>query len=293
MNNMDISTLREVLKIELPRLLRENPEARYEIWGIMLESFPSRQEFNALHQELAAFRHETGEHFEKVENRIGSVEQRLDSRIDSVEQRIDSVEQNLGSRIDSVQQDIKGVEQRLDSRIDSVEQNLGSRIDSVEQRIDSVEQNLGSRIDSVEQNLGSRIDSVEQKMEQGFQDMRQHLDRLGGRWGIRNESIFRQTISALLEESFGARVETRVIKGEQFDLIISDGVHILVEITASAGPKMQKRLERKRQLYQEETGIEPARVILATASIHSRRAEALRQAGFEVIEPEEDETLED
>ena len=245
MNNMDISTLREVLKTELPRLLRENPEARYEIWGIMLESFPSRQEFNALHQELAAFRHETGEHFEKVENRIGSVEQRLDSRIDSVEQRIDSVEQNLGSRIDSV-----------------------------------------------EQNLGSRIDSVEQKMEQGFQDMRQHLDRLGGRWGIRNESIFRQTISALLEESFGARVETRVIKGEQFDLIISDGVHILVEITASAGPKMQKRLERKRQLYQEETGIEPARVILATASIHSRRAEALRQAGFEVIEPEEDETLE-
>ena len=199
MNNMDISTLREVLKIELPRLLRENPEARYEIWGIMLESFPSRQEFNALHQELAAFRHETGEHFE----------------------------------------------------------------------------------------------AIEQEMRQGFQDIRHQFDRLGGRWGIRNESIFRQTISALLEESFGARVETRVIKGEQFDLIISDGVHILVEITASAGPKMQKRLERKRQLYQEETGIEPARVILATASIHSRRAEALRQAGFEVIEPEEDETLED
>ena len=31
----------------------------------------------------------------------------------------------------------------------------------------------------------------------------------------------------------------------------------------------------------------PARVILATASIHSRRAHDLRQMGIEVIEPEE------
>ena len=33
----------------------------------------------------------------------------------------------------------------------------------------------------------------------------------------------------------------------------------------------------------------PARIILATASIHSRRAEELRHLGIEVIEPEESE----
>jgi len=65
------------------------------------------------------------------------------------------------------------------------------------------------------------------------------------------------------------------------------------QITASAGPKTQKRLERKRKLYEQETGIRPARFLLAVGSIASRRAQALRDAGFEVIEPEEDESLED
>ena len=44
---------------------------------------------------------------------------------------------------------------------------------------------------------------------------------------------------------------------------------------------------RKRRVYEESTGVRPARVILATASIHSRRVQALRQLGIEVIEPEE------
>ena len=120
-----------------------------------------------------------------------------------------------------------------------------------------------------------------------FEEVQRAIDRLGSRWGIRNESLFRQTMAAVLEQSFGARVEQRTIAGEQFDILIHDHQHLLVEIAASAGPTIRTRLERKRRLYEEATGVRPARVILATASIHSRRAQELRQTGIEVIEPEE------
>ena len=120
-----------------------------------------------------------------------------------------------------------------------------------------------------------------------FEEVQRAIDRLGSRWGIRNESLFRQTMAAVLEQSFGARVEQRTIAGEQFDILIHDHQHLLVEIAASAGPTIRTRLERKRRLYEEATGVRPARVILATASIHSRRAQELRQIGIEVIEPEE------
>ena len=60
-----------------------------------------------------------------------------------------------------------------------------------------------------------------------------------------------------------------------------------MEIAASVGPSIAQRLQRKRQLYRQETGVEPQRVILATASIHSRRAQELRQMGIEVVEPED------
>lgn len=41
-----------------------------------------------------------------------------------------------------------------------------------------------------------------------------------------------------------------------------------------------------RELYSQETGVTPARFILAVVSIHSQQAPELREAGFTVIEPE-------
>lgn len=151
----------------------------------------------------------------------------------------------------------------------------------VDQRFDQVDQ----RFDKVDQ----RLDSLEQRMEEGFRAVQSGLDRLGQRWGIRNESIFRQTMRELLEKSYGATVEERHIGGEQFDCVIIDGAHILVEISASVGQDIVRKLQRKRQIYIDATGVTPARFILAVGSIHSRRANALREAGFEVIEPETDE----
>jgi hypothetical protein len=127
-------------------------------------------------------------------------------------------------------------------------------------------------------------------MAEGFKEVSRQIDRLGARWGIRNEALFRVTMASLLEKSFGVAVETRHLQGEQFDLVISNGQHILVEIAASVRHNIQERLERKRQIYTEATGVAPSRMILVVAAIHSRLAESLRQAGFEVIEPVEDDT---
>jgi hypothetical protein len=153
--------------------------------------------------------------------------------------------------------------------------------EQVDQRFEQVDQ----RFEQVDGRLGS----LESRVEDGFREVQRAIDRLGARWGIRNESVFRQTVATLLEQSFGAQVEERQIAGEQFDCIIHDGEHILVEIAASAEKNIQKRLEHKRELYIRETGTAPTRVILVTASIHSQRAQALREAGFEVIEPEEEQ----
>ncbi len=165
--------------------------------------------------------------------------------------------------------------------------DTGQHFEQVDRQLDRVE----NRLDGVENRLGgveSRLDGVESRMEAGFKDVQRAIDRLGARWGVRNESIFRQTMAELLEKSFGVKVETRWIGGEQFDCIIFDGEHILVEISASVGPDIQRKLERKRELYTQATGVTPTRVILVVGAIHSKRAQLLREAGFTVIEPEED-----
>ena len=143
------------------------------------------------------------------------------------------------------------------------------------------------QVDRRFEQVDRRFERLEGKMDAGFGHLQRAIDRLGARWGIRNESVFRQTMAAVLEESFGVTVEQRTIDGEQFDVLIFDHQHILVEIAASVGRSIQQRLERKRRLYTEATGVVPARMILATASIHSQRAHDLRQTGIEVVEPED------
>ena len=81
-----------------------------------------------------------------------------------------------------------------------------------------------------------QMDQRFEQMDQGFVEVKRSIDRLGSRWGIRNESLFRQTIASILEQSFGVSVEQRAIGGEQFDVLIHDHQHILVEIAASVGP---------------------------------------------------------
>ena len=175
--------------------------------------------------------------------------------------------------------ELRTLRTEMNQRFEQVDQ----RFEQVDQRIDDFRTEVATRFEQVDQ----RIDDFQTDVASRFDDVQRSIDRLGARWGIRNESLFRQTMAALLEQSFGVRVEQRTIAGEQFDILIYDGQHVLVEIAASVGPTIQTRLERKRRLYEESTGVRPTRVILATASIHSRRAHQLRTSGIEVIEPEE------
>ena len=185
--------------------------------------------------------------------------------------------------------ELRALRTEMERRFEQVDQ----RFERVDQRIEQVDQRIEQMDQHIEQ-MDQRIKQSDRQMQEfradvaaRFEDVQRAIDRLGARWGVRNEILFRQTIAAVLEQSFGVSVEQRTIAGEQFDILIHGREHILVEIAASVGRTIQARLERKRRLYEESTGVSPARVILAAASIHSRRAHDLRQMGIEVIEPEE------
>ena len=169
--------------------------------------------------------------------------------------------------------------ERVDKRLD----NVDGYLDKIDGRFDKVEGRLG--------NVEGRLDRIEihlHKIDGRLDGLHRTITALGGRWGIYTEDIIRQMIASLLEESYGATVERKIIDGEEFDVVISNDEHILIEITSRAKSDIQRRLERKRDLYIEKTGQTPTRIILAVGSIYSSRAQALREAGFEVVEPSED-----
>ncbi len=74
----------ERLRTELPRLLREHPEVRHELWGLMLEAFPSRQEFLELLQELRVWREETTRQFTDMRADLADLRANMDRRFEGV-----------------------------------------------------------------------------------------------------------------------------------------------------------------------------------------------------------------
>jgi hypothetical protein len=99
----------EQLRQNLPRLLREHPEVRHELWGIMLEAFPSRQEFMELLQEMRAFREDTNRHFEELrqdmDRRFEAVERRfeaVDRRFEAVDRRFEAIIEELRSHREQI-----------------------------------------------------------------------------------------------------------------------------------------------------------------------------------------------
>ncbi len=130
---------------------------------------------------------------------------------------------------------------------------------------------------------------INERLDQIGWNIQRSIDRMGAPYGIRNETYFYPKMLELLKERLGATVEECRVAGENFNVAVINGDPILVALAVSTTRGITQRLLRKRERYIEETGVVPARFLYVVGSIYSRRAEELRQAGFEVLEPKIDE----
>jgi hypothetical protein len=107
----------EQLRQNLPRLLREHPEVRHELWGIMLEAFPSRQEFMELLQEMRAFREDTNRHFEELRQDMERRFEAVDRRFEAVDRRFEAVDRRfeaIDRRFEAIIEELRSHREQLD-----------------------------------------------------------------------------------------------------------------------------------------------------------------------------------
>jgi hypothetical protein len=102
--------LLEQLRRALPRLLREHPEVRHELWGLMLEAFPSRQEFLAFLEELRALREESNRRFEGLQHEIAQ-------RFEAMDRRFETLLREMNQRFEAVDRRFEAVDRRFEGVI--------------------------------------------------------------------------------------------------------------------------------------------------------------------------------
>ncbi|MCF8039068.1 MAG: DUF3782 domain-containing protein [Desulfohalobiaceae bacterium] len=119
------------------------------------------------------------------------------------------------------------------------------------------------------------------------------IGALGARWGLHSEAAFRNGLKAILEESFGVKVERYEDydhEGQVFgrpeqiemDLIIYNGTVILCEIKSSMDKAGMYIFWRKKQFYEQKHGIEISRAMIISPMIDDPGKRVARELGIEI-----------
>ncbi len=203
----------------------------------------------------------------------------LVERVTALEQVI--IQQNT-HRLDRLEQSAIEADKRL-TRLENLAERAENRLDRLEKAV----ANNTEAIDRLTSEFGNFKQDIAQQISQLEKNLSNQIANLGSRWGIQNEGIWRQTIATLLEKSYGVTVKRLEIGGEEFDVLISNGDHIIIELTSRFKSNDVNKIIQKRQLYTNLVQA-PTRFIVAAASIHSKQVLQLISFGFEVIESDED-----
>jgi len=125
------------------------------------------------------------------------------------------------------------------------------------------------------------------------------IGALGARWGLHSESAFRKGLRAILEGSFGVKVEryedydhegTVFGRPEQIelDVIIHNGTLILCEIKSSMSKSDLYGFWRKKNFYEDKHARKASRVMVISPMIDDHARSAAKTLDIEVYEYAED-----
>lgn len=118
------------------------------------------------------------------------------------------------------------------------------------------------------------------------------IGALGARWGLQAEGAFRDGLKAIVEDSFGVKVERYedydhdgVVFGRpdqvELDLIIKDGTLIICEIKSSMSRSEMYAFWRKKEFYENRHDIKAVRVMVISPMIDPRAMKVAESLGVE------------
>jgi hypothetical protein len=239
----------EQLRRVLPQLLREHPEVRHELWGLMLEAFPSRQELLAFLEELRALREESNRRFDGLQHEIAQ-------RFEAVDRRFEALLREMNQRFEAVDRRFEAVDQRFEMLL----REMNQRFEAVDRRFEGVIAEL--------------------------REQRVHLSALGGRVGRGLEFLVKGIVEEFAGESFplADRLVLVDTEGEvfgvpgaevEFDLYAHNGRAYLVEVKSHLKTDDVLKFQRKAMFAEAKLGRPLTRLILALSM--DSKAEALMQ----------------
>ncbi len=228
--------IRELIANEFPRLITQNPEIRYELIGVMSETFAKKEDITAILNELRQMREE-------------SEQQRLEFRqeMQVLREESNQLREESEQRWTEFRQEMEALRAESNRLREESEQ----RWVEFRQEIKALrEESSASR--AYTDNAIRRFDHT--------------VQGLGARWGLQSEEAFRNGLAAILTDELGFRVEqyegyddSGSVFGHpeqiEMDVIIRNASVIAIEIKSSVSRSDLSLFQRKVAFFEQTENV--------------------------------------
>ena len=252
----------------------------------------SAREWRAVREvlkELAELRKTSAEHSKAIQ----SLQKAIEEHSKAIQSLQKTVERH-GELLEAHSQAIQSLQRAVDRHGEAI-QSLQKAVEEHSRAIQSLQRAVEAHSQAI-QSLQAAVDRHSKVLEdhsKAIRELRAQVYALGTRWGVVAEETFRESVKYLVEDLLGEyeakkwvyRDEEGFVFGRpavvEADLLVKDGVHILVEFKASADRGDVYELYKMGQLYEKTTGVKP-RLLLVSPAVRKRAAELAEELGIEI-----------
>jgi hypothetical protein len=277
--------LMEQLRRDLPALLREHPEVRHELWGIMLEAFPSRQEFMALLDEMRAMREDSNRRYDELRRDMNTRFEAADRRFEALQHDMNARFEAADRRFEALQHDMNARFEAVDRRFEALQHDMNARFEAVDRRFEAVDR----RFEAVDRRFEAIIEELRSHGRQ-LRELNIHLSALGGRVGHGLEDMVKAVVEEFAGHTFPfaehlvLRDETGEVFGVagaevEFDLYAHNGEAYLVEVKSHLKTSDVLSFHQKAEFARKKLGQEIIPLLLAL-SMDTNAETVLRTLGI-------------
>jgi hypothetical protein len=280
--------IRQIIREDLPDLLRQNDVLRREVAVLLWDVFSPLQEIRDI--------------LDRWDRRAAKLEEGH-LRLENGHARLEDGQFHLEQGYEIVQQDLHTLKEGQ-ARLEEGQGRLEEGQARLEQRVERVEEGQG-RLEEGQARLEQRVERVEEgqgRLEQTVGRMDRRLLVLGNRWGPKNEAAVRNALRGLIAglgyvvERFEAMDEVGQVHGVpalvEIDLVVRDGELWLVEIKGRVSGDDLYTFMRKIRFYEAHTGRRPSRRIVIAPLVEDPALARARQEGIECYAAEDELEIE-
>ncbi|WP_148682853.1 PD-(D/E)XK nuclease family protein [Pyrobaculum ferrireducens] len=282
---------------EVRRVLLEHPEILVEVLTarphIVYEALAKLLPWEKLMKEIEEIKNTmaTKKELEEVKNIMAKREE-----LEKIGKRLEEIESRIATKEDlktlATKEELEDIKNRM-----ATKEDLKAFATKEDLRAFATKEDL--KAFATKEDL--KIFATKEELRAEIRKLSIQITALGARWGVWSEEAFREGVRELLREA-GYVVERWTYfddKGQiygypsevELDVVVKNGVTILVEITSAVRRGDLPYVKRKVELYEKVSGRRVERVLLVSPFIHDKNPDFVRalarSLGIDIVSPAE------